>query len=83
MVPLKRSRDGHIPGSGKFGKPCRSESNDDLRRGLNGLLRGPKSGERIVSLDQVSRTMYLTGLDMQSRCKETGLAGLALSVIEC
>jgi L-serine dehydratase len=36
-----------------------------------------------VSLDQVIRTMYLTGLDMQSRYKETGLAGLALNVIEC
>ncbi|HEY1496409.1 MAG TPA: L-serine ammonia-lyase, partial [Candidatus Solibacter sp.] len=29
-----------------------------------------------VSLDQVIRTMYLTGLDMQSRYKETSLAGL-------
>ena len=36
-----------------------------------------------VSLDQVIRTMYLTGLDMQSRYKETGQAGLALNVIAC
>jgi len=36
-----------------------------------------------VSLDQVIRTMYLTGLDMQSRYKETSLAGLALNVIAC
>ncbi len=36
-----------------------------------------------VSLDQVIRTMYLTGLDMQSRYKETSQAGLALNVIEC
>jgi L-serine dehydratase len=36
-----------------------------------------------VSLDQVIRTMFLTGLDMQSRYKETSLAGLALNVIEC
>ena len=36
-----------------------------------------------VSLDQVIRTMYMTGLDMQSRYKETSLAGLALNVIEC
>jgi L-serine dehydratase len=36
-----------------------------------------------VTLDQVIRTMYLTGLDMQSRYKETSLAGLALNVIEC
>ncbi len=36
-----------------------------------------------LSLDQVIRTMYLTGLDMQSRYKETSLAGLALNIIEC
>jgi L-serine dehydratase len=35
------------------------------------------------SLDQVIRTMYQTGLDMQSRYKETSLAGLALNVIAC
>jgi L-serine dehydratase len=39
--------------------------------------------EHKVSLDQVIQTMYLTGLDMQSRYKETSLAGLALNVIEC
>jgi L-serine dehydratase len=39
--------------------------------------------EHKVSLDQVIRTMYETGLDMQSRYKETSLAGLALNVIEC
>jgi L-serine dehydratase len=39
--------------------------------------------EHKVSLDQVIRTMYLTGLDMQSRYKETSLAGLALNIIEC
>lgn len=36
-----------------------------------------------ISLDQVIRTMYLTGLDMQSRYKETSQAGLALNIIEC
>ncbi len=36
-----------------------------------------------LSLDQVISTMYQTGLDMQSRYKETSLAGLALNVIEC
>ena len=38
-----------------------------------------ESEEHKVSLDQVIRTMYLTGLDMQSRYKETSLAGLALN----
>jgi L-serine dehydratase len=42
-----------------------------------------ESGEHKVSLDQVIHTMYLTGLDMQSRYKETSLAGLALNIIEC
>jgi L-serine dehydratase len=36
-----------------------------------------------VSLDQVIRTMYLTGLDMQSHYKETSQAELALNVIAC
>jgi L-serine dehydratase len=42
-----------------------------------------ESGDHKVSLDQVIETMYRTGLDMQSRYKETSLAGLALNVIEC
>ncbi len=42
-----------------------------------------EAGEHKVSLDQVIRTMYLTGLDMQSRYKETSQAGLALNIIEC
>ena len=40
-------------------------------------------GDHKVSLDQIIETMYRTGLDMQSRYKETSLAGLALNVIEC
>lgn len=39
--------------------------------------------EHKVSLDQVIKTMYQTGMDMQSRYKETSQAGLALNVIEC
>ena len=42
-----------------------------------------ESGEHKVSLDQVIKTMYETGLDMQTRYKETSLGGLALNVIEC
>jgi L-serine dehydratase len=36
-----------------------------------------------VSLDQVIRTMFETGRDMQTRYKETSLAGLAVNVVEC
>ncbi len=42
-----------------------------------------ESGEHKVSLDEVIRTMYQTGLDMQSRYKETSLAGLAVNVKDC
>jgi L-serine dehydratase len=41
------------------------------------------TGEHKVSLDQVIKTMYQTGLDMQSRYKETALAGLAVNVKDC
>lgn len=42
-----------------------------------------ESGQHQVSLDQVIRTMYQTGLDMQSKYKETSLAGLAVNAVEC
>jgi L-serine dehydratase len=42
-----------------------------------------ETGGHKVSLDQVILTMYQTGLDMQTRYKETALGGLALNVIEC
>jgi L-serine dehydratase len=43
-----------------------------------------ETGEHKVSLDQVIKTMYETGRDMQSRYKETSLGGLAtLNIIEC
>jgi L-serine dehydratase len=43
-----------------------------------------ESGEHKVSLDQVIKTMYQTGKDMQMRYKETSLGGLAtLNIIEC
>ena len=38
--------------------------------------------EHKVSLDQVIRTMRLTGQDMRSHYKETSLGGLAVTVIE-
>jgi L-serine dehydratase len=40
-------------------------------------------GGHKVTLDQVIRTMYVTGLDMQRHYKETSLGGLAVTVIEC
>jgi L-serine dehydratase len=40
-------------------------------------------GEGVVSLDQVIRTMRQTGLDMQSKYKETSTGGLAINITEC
>jgi L-serine dehydratase len=42
-----------------------------------------EEGAHKVSLDQVVKTMYETGLDMQARYKETSLAGLAVNAVEC
>jgi len=44
-------------------------------------LRG--DGEHLISLDQVIRTMRQTGMDMQSKYKETSLGGLAVNFTEC
>jgi L-serine dehydratase len=44
-------------------------------------LRAEAKG--IVSLDQVMRTMRQTGLDMQSKYKETSQGGLAINITEC
>jgi len=44
-------------------------------------LRG--DGKHFVSLDQVIETMRQTGVDMQSKYKETSRGGLAVNVIEC
>lgn len=41
------------------------------------------TGQHKVSRDLVIRTMHQTGLDMQSKYKETSLAGLAVNVVEC
>ncbi|HEV2987985.1 MAG TPA: L-serine ammonia-lyase [Candidatus Angelobacter sp.] len=40
-------------------------------------------GSHQVSLDEVIKTMYETGKDMQARYKETSQAGLALHVVRC
>jgi L-serine dehydratase len=47
--------------------------------------RMAQSGDGLhrVSLDQVMRTMFQTGLDMHARYKETSQAGLAVSVVNC
>lgn len=41
------------------------------------------SGEHIVSLDNVIKTMFDTGRDMNNKYKETSLGGLAVNVANC
>ena len=40
-------------------------------------------GEHYVCLDDVIKTMYITGKDMSNKYKETSLGGLAVNAIEC
>ena len=40
-------------------------------------------GQHRVALDAVIETMRQTGIDMQSKYKETSLGGLAVTVVEC
>jgi len=41
------------------------------------------TGESMVSLDQVMRTMRQTGEDMMKKYKETSTGGLAINITEC
>ncbi|MBQ9731544.1 MAG: L-serine ammonia-lyase [Alphaproteobacteria bacterium] len=40
-------------------------------------------GKHLVSLDSVIKTMYFTGIDMNTRYKETSLGGLAKHITNC
>ena len=42
-----------------------------------------EEGDHRVSLDSVIDVMYRTGIDMQSKYKETSLGGLAVGIIQC
>ena len=42
-------------------------------------MRNP-NGPHIVSLDNIIKTMYETGLSLSSKYKETSLAGLATNI---
>jgi L-serine dehydratase len=64
--------------------PCIERNAFGAVKAVNAARMAMKeTGNHKVSLDQVIRTMYQTGLDMQTRYKETALGGLALNVIEC
>jgi L-serine dehydratase len=64
--------------------PCIERNAIGAVKAINASRMATQEGEgHKVSLDQVIRTMYQTGLDMQSRYKETALAGLAVNVKDC
>lgn len=64
--------------------PCIERNAFGAMKAINACrMAMQESGDHKVSLDEVIRTMYQTGLDMQSRYKETSLAGLAVNVKDC
>jgi L-serine dehydratase len=64
--------------------PCIERNAFGAVKAINAARMSMQETEgHIVSLDQVIRTMYQTGLDMQAKYKETSLAGLAVNVVEC
>ena len=63
--------------------PCIERNAIGAVKAVNAARMAVLVEEHKVSLDQVINTMYQTGLDMQTRYKETSLGGLALNAIEC
>jgi L-serine dehydratase len=64
--------------------PCIERNAFGAVKAVNAARMAMRETEgHLVSLDQVIKTMYQTGLDMQSKYKETSLAGLAVNVVEC
>jgi L-serine dehydratase len=72
------------PNGGLVQIPCIERNAIGAVKAINACRMAMQESEgHKVSLDDVIRTMYQTGLDMQSRYKETALAGLAVNVKEC
>lgn len=64
--------------------PCIERNAMGAIKAVNSARLGMRNqGEHIVSLDNVIKTMYYTGVDMSSRYKETSLGGLATNVSNC
>lgn len=64
--------------------PCIERNAMGAVKSINAARLALKSNKKNkVSLDQVIKTMYDTGKDMQSNYKETSKGGLAVNVVEC
>jgi L-serine dehydratase len=72
------------PVAGLVQIPCIERNSMGAVKAINASrMAMNETGGHKISLDQIIETMYRTGLDMQSRYKETSQAGLALNVIKC
>ena len=64
--------------------PCIERNSMGAVKAINAArLAMMHEGGHIVSLDAVIETMRQTGMDMQSKYKETALGGLAINVVAC
>ena len=65
--------------------PCIERNGVAAERAVNcaQLSRLEDGRQRVISLDEIIEVMYRTGLDLQSRYKETSLGGLAVAFTEC
>jgi L-serine dehydratase len=64
--------------------PCIERNAMAAVKAVNSARIAMRTKEKsMVSLDQVIRTMRQTGLDMQSKYKETSQGGLAINITEC
>lgn len=72
------------PVGGLVQVPCIERNTMGAVKAINAArlaLRG--TGAHIVPLDSVIETMRQTGIDMQSKYKETSLGGLAVNAVNC
>ena len=72
------------PLNGLVQVPCIERNSMGAIKAINAARMALMSdGQHLVSLDQVIETMRQTGVDMQSKYKETSLGGLAVNVVYC
>ncbi|EKE17301.1 MAG: hypothetical protein ACD_10C00510G0001 [uncultured bacterium] len=64
--------------------PCIERNSMGAIKAINAARMAMMSdGRHLVSLDQVIETMRQTGVDLQTKYKETSLGGLAVNVVYC
>ena len=64
--------------------PCIERNSMGAIKAINAArLAMMSDGAHLVSLDAVIETMRQTGVDMQSKYRETALGGLAVNFVEC